>query len=100
MVLIWLARTLRRWKPLYEHDLGTMVDSAIQMLEPPRICWDEGRSQLETLAFQSLDQSSTVAIQQSSEQGSVVVILHEGTSVMNCNNLCVTLGSSYVTLGL
>jgi hypothetical protein len=42
MVLIWTARTLRRWKPMYEQDLGTMVDSAIQALEnrasqPPRI---------------------------------------------------------------
>ena len=39
-----------------EQDLGTMVDSAIQMLENkasqhPRICWNGGRSQLETSAF-------------------------------------------------
>jgi len=69
MVWIGIARILRRWKPLYEQDLGTMLDAAIQVLkdkanQPPRICGDGGmRSRWETLAFQSSEQGSAVVIQ-------------------------------------
>jgi len=69
MVLIEIAKILRRWRPLYEQDLGIMVDTAIQMLEdkanqPPRICWNGGiRSRWETSASQSSEQSYVAAIQ-------------------------------------
>lgn len=46
-VLLWTARMLRRWKPMYTQDLEVKVNSVIQDLEllanqPPRLCRNGG----------------------------------------------------------
>jgi hypothetical protein len=51
VVMLWIAGNLRRWKPMYGQELGSMVESVIQKLEdkayqPPRICWNGGRDQV------------------------------------------------------
>jgi hypothetical protein len=43
-VLLWVARMLRRWKPMYGQDLELKVDYVIQELEKvanrsPSLCW-------------------------------------------------------------
>lgn len=61
-VLLWIARMLRRWKPMYTQDLEIKVNSVIQELEllvnqPPRLCWNGGTQfRLEMSASQSSEQ--------------------------------------------
>ena len=79
-LILWVARFLRRWSPMFDQELGSSVELIIRKLEyealqPPRLCWvEETPSRPVTLVSQSLEQDSSVVIQ-------------SDLSMANCNNV-------------
>lgn len=69
MVILWIARILRKWKPMLSQDLGSSVELMIQKLEdkalqPPSLCWkEETYSSLEVSDSQALVPVSIDVIQ-------------------------------------
>jgi len=59
-VLLEVTRILRRWRPIYNQELGDWLDSVIRKLEikatlPPRICWN---GEMKLGSVMSVSQSS------------------------------------------
>jgi len=69
-VLVWIAKTLRRWLPMFKMEVGEQVEAVILQLghqagQPLELCWEDARSSLISgsgrLTTQALELVSTAA---------------------------------------